>query len=539
MAIASWGANASANDVYLSWIAVGSANGSSCANTYAYTYFNAAANWTSGTPSGTQIGPGSTVHLCGTFTGSAGQQFFSAQGSGTSGNPITIFFEPNAVLQAPYISASSAIRVSGQSFITVDGGTKGLIQNTLNGTPGGACSGGACSYQQTSVAIQAFPCSSCEFRNLTIQNLYVHAMCEAGSGCDTAVDQTAVNAIQFGGSNVLIHDNVIHDVGWAFLEHAANGDSGDRIYNNTIYNMDHGAVVGAGPGITVPTLYIYNNHFRDMANWDTGTVDAYHHDGIHAFSTLNSGKIQNLYIYNNLFDGNQGNCCVTAWVFLEGGANAGSTPWTDSTGTAYLWNNVVIGSYDSGNGQISIGSGSGHQILNNTILGTNLGLNGSCLLFDTSSSNVTVENNAIAGCNQLLANGGPPPTSFALIDYNIYGGTVRGGNPVFNFASHNSSTFAGWQSACGCDSHSAASLGTTFATTIEGVPQSGFVGTGAGVNLSASATGNVASLLSDTSAGGTRKAIARPPNGPWDVGAYRNYNGAPPNPPTLLTTTVQ
>ena len=38
----------------------------------------------------TQIGPGTTAHICGTITGSAGAVAFTFQGSGTSGNPVTL-----------------------------------------------------------------------------------------------------------------------------------------------------------------------------------------------------------------------------------------------------------------------------------------------------------------------------------------------------------------------------------------------------------------------------------------------------------------
>ena len=54
---------AMANNVYIAQTVAGSANGSSCANALAVTYFNASGNWTSGTPSGTQIGPGTTTSV--------------------------------------------------------------------------------------------------------------------------------------------------------------------------------------------------------------------------------------------------------------------------------------------------------------------------------------------------------------------------------------------------------------------------------------------------------------------------------------------
>ncbi len=56
---------AKANDIYIAQSAAGSANGSNCANAYAATFFNTAANWGSGA---NKIGPGTTVHLCGTIS---------------------------------------------------------------------------------------------------------------------------------------------------------------------------------------------------------------------------------------------------------------------------------------------------------------------------------------------------------------------------------------------------------------------------------------------------------------------------------------
>jgi hypothetical protein len=505
-------------DIYFAQTSAGGNSGADCADAYAYNDathgLGTAGAWTAG----------NTLHLCGTFSGTTAISWITAQGSGSSGNVITLKFETGASLQQYYCASEyGCINISSQSYIMIDGGTNGFIENTQNGSPGGACPS-TCNYQQNSRAIYSAACNNCEIKNLIIENIYVHTECEAASGCDVTNGINAgTNAIVFGGSNQIIHDNVIHDVGWPLYEQAANGDSAS-IYNNQIYNMDHGVACGAGANVTVNPLLIYNNHFHDMASWDTGTADEFHHDGVHCFSTLSPvGKIQNLYLYNNLFDGNQGNCCVTAWVFLEGGNSGGSTPWTDSTGTLYAWNNVILGSNDLGNGQLSVGVGTGHEIFNNTIQGTNAGNNGACLLFDTSATDVIVENNALQGCNQLLANGNPAPTSFTTIDYNAYGGTVTGGNPVFNFASYNANTLAAWQSSCSCDAHSVASLGTNFALTSEGLVQTGYIGIGVGANLSSYATGNLATLASTSTGGGTQGAVSRVV--PWTIGAYNLVAG--------------
>ena len=84
---------AAAQNLYIAQNAVGSGNGSSCANAKAVSFFNTAANWGA---AATQIGPGTTVHLCGTISSQ-----LTARGSGASGSPITILFESAAKISLP------------------------------------------------------------------------------------------------------------------------------------------------------------------------------------------------------------------------------------------------------------------------------------------------------------------------------------------------------------------------------------------------------------------------------------------------------
>jgi hypothetical protein len=499
-----------ANDIYVAQSAAAAPSGTNCGGARGVSTLSSA-DWS----------PGNTIHLCGTFTGGAGSTLITAQGSGTSGNPITILFEAGATLSAPYWSSSGgAINVSGRSFIAIDGGSNGIIQNTANGT--------GLAYQATTTAIYAQNCQNCEFKNLTIQNLYVHT-----SPSDTAVDTQQVNCIQFYGSNMLIHDNVMHDAGWCLYQNY-HSDANVQIYNNHIYNMSHG-VWAAGAAYIVSSEYIYNNHFGSMANWGTGSTDAYHLTVIHA-ANGSGGKIQNMYIYNNLFDGSLGTCCITGHIFLE--SSLEGTPWTDATGTAYIWNNVLIADLDIPNGLFTIGEGMNHQIYNNTLIGPNAGNNGIALQL-IHTQNVTIENNVIEGFTQLI--GSPNGASYATIDYNTYGWS-SGGNPSFQYGSKEATNLASWQSICGCDAHSTASLGglLTGLSATTGVPSIGFPGISAGTNLTSLATGALASLASDTGAGDQHTPVQRPSSGPWDIGAYDpgGVSASAPNPPTGLIATV-
>jgi len=155
-----------ANDIYIAQAAAGANNGQNCSGAYASTFFNSASNWGSGAA---KIGPGTTVHVCGSWSGTAGVTYLTFHGSGIAGNPITLLFETGANMRQPYCGSSGGgcINVNNQGYITIDGGLNtpcgasngggaaantcnGYIQNTLNGTSGGVCPGGTCQYQASS-----------------------------------------------------------------------------------------------------------------------------------------------------------------------------------------------------------------------------------------------------------------------------------------------------------------------------------------------------------------------------------------------------
>src|SRR6202012_2310389 len=83
-------ASASQSAVYIGQSNAGTADGSSCANQLAASFFNSGSNWGN---CASQIGPGTTVHLCGTITSA-----LIAQGSGSSAGTVTIQWEQGASL---------------------------------------------------------------------------------------------------------------------------------------------------------------------------------------------------------------------------------------------------------------------------------------------------------------------------------------------------------------------------------------------------------------------------------------------------------
>ena len=500
---------ASAGNIYIAQSASGSGNGSSCANAHAYTFFNNSGNWGSGS---SQIGPGTTVHLCGIWTGSAGQWFLAFQGSGMSGNPITLHFETNAVWQAPYFNSNGAINTSGNNYITIDGGTNGLIQNTLNGSSGKICPGGTCSYQQASRVVQASGSSNVTMKNLTIANLYVHS-----SASDSVVDATQVNCIYDSGTitNLTITNNTMHDTGWCISLQYAGTSTNVVISGNNIYNMDHGVGIGGpGAGYTLNGVTISGNNIHDYSNWDT-SADAYHHDGVHIWGYNDNGSdtIKNVSIYDNTFGGCIGQT-TTAHIFME--ANAGSTMGS----TVTIFNNTLLDTCTgtATNGFITTGIDSGYQIYNNTAIGAPAD---TC--FATSSSpNIVFKNNVASGCGTFMdiTTGG----GFAAggLSNNVYANS--NGSNAFVYRGNYSSSFSTWRSETGQEGNS--SYAANPLLNSNGSPQSGSPVIGAGTNLTSL---GITGLDSDI------VGVARPRSGAWDVGAFV-YSGAPA-PPTNLTAT--
>jgi hypothetical protein len=495
-----WGiASASANDVYISQGGSGGANGSSCSNAYPASFFNSSANWGSG---GTQIGPGTTAHLCGTIGTS-----LTVQGNGASGNPVTVLFEDGAKLSQPICNAmTGCLSLNGRSFVVVDGGNNGIIENTANGT--GLANRGV------SRGISAENCDNCEIRNLEIRNIYLRT-----STSDNSFDQTGVTCIRFSGSNWQIHDNVMHDTGWCLNNFWQSGDTNVKIFNNEIYNIDHAyALAGASAG-TASGFYFYNNHVHDFAKWDSGSANVFHHDGIHAFG-VNGAKATDVWIYNNQFDGDIG-ANVTGYIFMEGGSGSGSTPWTDGSGVVRIFNNVFSAPNRTVYGLVQVHAGGNAQIFNNTISGSNA----STCVDVSNGPSVSFQNNIVQNCNTLvyLHDG----AKIATVDYNLYGNS-NSNALVLNGNFLGLNALSSWKSACNCDLHSQVS---NLVSNLLGPLTGGAAGVGDGANLSGI---GIAALTRDKN-GNPRPASPTP----WDVGPFTSGSNVGPQPPTGLTATVQ
>jgi len=499
----------SASNVYIAQTATGSANGSSCANAYAYTFFNTSGNWGSGA---NQIGPGTTVHLCGTFTAAAGtSEYLVFQGSGTSGNPVTLLFGSGAVLTATYWSGA-VIDFGNHSYATVDGGTNGIIQATSNGTNlanqqnNGVCvAGGHSGALHTNLTVQ----------NLTCSNLYVDASPSDNGGEDT------YGLDIWNTSNLVIQNNTLHDMKWAIRNSYQTGStySNLTVTGNNIYNMDHGWFGGdsnANGSAVMSNFMIYNNTVGSMVNWDNA-ADNNHHDWFHLNANSVTTRFTNFYLYDNYGSGDIG-------VYNTGGFFTYPNAVASESGI-YIFNNVFVNTSTShcwNNGFVSLYQAGAATVVNNTFVSNASSCKDNGLDYNAGSTGLTFENNIMQNSTNAdiyLVSG----TSVSAMDYNNYylsPSWYKGGSWY--------TTLASWRSGSGYDIHSGTAnplLSGTYTL------QAGSPAIGAGLNLTSL---GIQALDYD------KAGIQRPAGStPWDMGAYQYQSGGPPAPPTGLTATPQ
>jgi len=499
------------NAVYIAQSSAGANDGSSCGNAKAASYFNTGGNY-SGSPTGIQIGPDTTVHLCGTITTA-----LTAQGSGTSGHPIIVVWETGAKVSLPFCASTGCFDLSGESYITLDGGVpcgptvtnkascNGIIEANANGTS-------LANQNNTGTGLRINNVTNIEVKNLVLQNFYVHS-----SPSDTAPSAPLPACISASGtaSQVNIHDNTLHDSLWCI--NFVGGSVQDHIYlhNNETYHTGHAYALGVTTQ-TDDSIYIYGNYDHDHVNWDTPGC-SYHDDGIHAYQT-SGGNITNLFEYNNVFGGDWGSC-PTAMIYTEGIAfqltafnNLGNALTTSAT--------IPNGCFT-----LTVGASGTLKAYNNT-----------CMMPSTQGNMdvkyegaVDVQNNATFGTNQILVILPTDVTvpSGKLIDYNAWGGNPASqlwfrssGSTYMNFTqwkTYLQATFSG----SGGDAHG-------IATTSP--PSLGLDSTGqvlptsplkqAGHNLFSICNGQpnpgIGALCYDASGN------VRPSSGNWEIGAYNS-----------------
>lgn len=496
----------------------GSGAGVCTSNPQTPAWFNNSANWG---PGATQIGPGTNVTLCGTFTGSPGSTLLTFQGSGTSSSPITLTFDANTNLTAPYwgSSSSGAINTNGNSSLVIDGGSNGIIQNTQDGT--------GLNYQQASIAIYLIGGS-----RVTVQNLTIANMCQHTSSTDTVACNSGGNndrGILVGGnvSNITLQYNTIHDSQNCIEYSGNNSDTGVLFSRNTISRCNWGiGGYGGTNGLTID-----GNDISSATNWDTA-ADSFHHNGIMLFPQ--SANMNNVVISNNYIHDINGT--ETAHIFLD----------PNSTGNlpgVLIYNNVTVTTVLGGPTNCFIEPGAHVApalVYNNTLSGHSACGTG----VDPTG---VIENNIFVGMYNALG----IPSNGITSDYNDFYG-LTGGTLSFTNASNgvDAPTLAAWVSSTASDSEPCQG-GMCDQHSISGNPNltasfmlsSGSPAIAAGKNLTslgiAGLNVGAPQFFGVNYACGTG-CVPRSSTGSWDIGAYpASSGGNPPAPPSGLAAVVQ
>ena len=417
-----------ANAVYIAQASAGGNTGVDCADAKAASYFNSGANY-SATPSGIQIGPDTTVNLCSTWTSaSTAVNFLQFQGSGSAGHPIVLLFGTGVTMGAAYFGSTGAIDLNGQSHILINGGTtcgklagstgpdtacNGLIENTLAGSSGQTCPGGACTQNFTagtrSVLIgngSGNPVDV-EIKNLHLGPTYVRAPVSTTDGGDTYAILIA------GGSaaqNIRAHNLIIDHVFKGYLMSLGGGPAtiaDYEFYNSSISDMCWAAGVGADDStLIINQVVIHDNEVQNWNNW-APMVSVCHGNGLMWFNgdgVTNFGAGKGIcvsgspcLVYNNYLHGD-----------LSGGILASSpsgfiSPEDNNQG-GYIFNNLVVNTCTGLSPSRSCGiplyhleaGGGGVSFLNNTVDSSN---GAPCVLLTPITASDIVENNVGVNCS--------------------------------------------------------------------------------------------------------------------------------------------
>jgi hypothetical protein len=448
----------SATDVFIAQSTVGAGSGADCADAKAFGFFNTSSNWGSGS---SQIGPGTTVHVCGAITGAAGVSGLLAfQGSGTTGSPITLKFEPGAVVQAPYFGRNGGVYGGNMSWIVIDGGTScgnvGGVITPCNGTVQATANGGGLANQQPNFfATASIPCvrlgsgSNTEVKNLNVQNCYVHyppilvtgasgngstVTLTLSSSCPYAVGNTifvqGVNPSGYDASNVSVTGCSGKTISYANTTTGAyvsggfvtdeNGFGADGISANTSgvvdtanVKIDHNIIhdthwclfVGAATGHTFSGFSVFNNV---MSNCDHSLAWFDNNSGggstVNGTNAIHDNIMHDWVNWDDQIKGNNGKD-----AFHHDGIHLGPDNALSNFSGISIYNNSIFG--DPGYGMTAFifvfgkppGAGvtSGTNIFNNLLVNGSPGCkaapaNGLILEWAESSN---IYNNTFAGCS--------------------------------------------------------------------------------------------------------------------------------------------
>jgi hypothetical protein len=485
-------AHASAATVYVAQAQAGTGDGSSCANAKAVTFFNTAGNWGA---TATDIGPGTTVHLCGTLTTA-----LKVNGSGTAGTPITMQWETGASVQV--CSTTGAVQVNNTSYLVMDlGNSATAIECPNNGT--------GLATQTIAVGIGNGSLSHSEVRNGTIGPIFQYS-----GTANQGVGSYSVTIASGGGNH--FHHLTLKDANQGFYVPLGGTVTGDEFNNMTVSNVGQGIWYALGNDGNVTDAKIHDWDVTYGINWAV-PGDFTHTEVVHIFTQDAANNNIAVDIYNMYVHGSRPTVGYTADLFIDG-----STAANHGTIKSNIYNNLLVSSANSfpGDGAIFVaGTGNTIGIYNNTVDCGSKTVAGIGSEFETASSTYAYDNNVFLNCQTPMYNQGTVAAFTA--DNNIY---YNVGGWYWNSTMH--STLAQWQTASGQDATASTSdpglnadytpaTATSLANTLPGknLTSLDIAGLDAAKPLTVGVSGN-----------GT--ANARPATGGWTAGAYQYCSGS-------------
>lgn len=305
-----------AKDIYISQSGDGTQDGTSAGNAKPLSFLNSIYSWGYAPAYGwsssdaSLIQPGDNVHLVGTINAPAGGFIVGLRGSGTNGGPIKVIFETNAKISVPALSdlyggggpfgdtPNNLIYGSQCSYMTIDGGSNGILEATDNGTTN--------TYHNYFRGIYLQNVNQFTIQNLMISNLYQripNVDTNLGGGPQLLYNScVGGNAIYVSGAKGLTISNTVSwNVQDGISVTFSTADTNLTVISNYIGNINHALnVAGGGAGSSLTNIIIRGNRLDGFEAWEgTNSVPtpnppytyvvggAFHRDGIFFFDLQN------------------------------------------------------------------------------------------------------------------------------------------------------------------------------------------------------------------------------------------------------------